>query len=192
MVTWGKVCSSPFLSHFVSGCLNDCALSSRWFARQGVQVVGARSATYVRARPKFLLKCNSSVSAQYLQNFSPAGHRFLIPYALHRGFLVWLVVGVRGEPVWSRCGRRVIISIFFFCAISLIFLFRVCGRRFVCLCGRIFVCGDSLSDVCVTKVLSTHAKRRLPHINKKPSNNLIPPKIIIFKKGDVWYAHRFW
>ena len=83
MVTWGKACSSPFLSHFVSGCLNDCALSNRWFVWHGVQVVGARSATYVRARPKFLLKGNSSVSAQHLQNFGPARHRFLIPYALH-------------------------------------------------------------------------------------------------------------
>ena len=36
MVTLGKVSASPFLSHFVYGCLNDCALSNRWFARHGV------------------------------------------------------------------------------------------------------------------------------------------------------------
>ena len=65
--------------------------NNHWFARHGVQVVGAHSATYVRARPEFLLKGN--VSAQYLQNFGPAGHRFLIPCALHSFFGGWLFVG---------------------------------------------------------------------------------------------------
>ena len=95
MVTWGKVRSSPFLSHFFSGCLNDCALSNRWFARHGVQVVGARSGTY-RARPEFLLKGNSSVSAQYLQNFGPVGHRFLIPYTLHSFFFGLVICWSKG------------------------------------------------------------------------------------------------
>ena len=36
---WGKACSSPFLSHFVSGCLNDCALSNRWL-RGGYESLG--------------------------------------------------------------------------------------------------------------------------------------------------------
>ena len=72
-------------------------------------------------------------------------------------------------------------------AIYPIFLFRVCGRRFVCLCGRIFVCGRQL---CVQKVLSTHAKRRRPHINirphtQKPSTThkkIDSPKKYFFKK----------
>ena len=50
----------------------------------------------VRAGPKFLFKGNSSVSAQDLQNFGAAGHRFLIPYALHRYIFFGLVV------CWSK------------------------------------------------------------------------------------------
>ena len=107
-----------------------------------------RSATYVRARSKFFLKGNSSVSAQYLQNFGPAGHRFLIPYALHSFVLVWLFVGVRGEPVWSRPllseGHVWSTSdyFYFYFLEGVPFLPSLC---FVCvaggLCGRIFVCG---------------------------------------------------
>ena len=62
----------------------------------GYKSLGAWIATYVRARPKFLLKGNSSVSAQYLQNFGPAGHRFLIPYALHSFFFGLFVCWSKG------------------------------------------------------------------------------------------------
>ena len=43
----------------------------------------------VRAGPKFLLQGNSSVSAQYLQNFGAVGHSFLFPYALHTDIFFW-------------------------------------------------------------------------------------------------------
>ena len=59
-----------------------------------LQAVGARSATYVRARLEFPLKGKSYVSAQYLKKIGPTGHRFIIPYALHIFFLVvrWSLV----------------------------------------------------------------------------------------------------
>ena len=68
---------------------------------------------------------------------------------------------------------------------------------FVCVAGGLCVCVveylcvvDSLSDVCVQKVLSTHAKRRLPHINIRPHTQnpstthtkIDSPKNYFFKK----------
>ena len=71
----------------------------------------------------------------------------------------------------------------------------VCVAGGLCVCVAEYLCVvDSLSDVCVQKVLSTHAKRRPPHINNRSHTHrnrrphtkkkMIPQKLF-FKKKEM-------